>query len=138
MQPSRHEDLGALVACSRAKRVAGSRVGIRRCLPRLVGQLKPNRPTSLLLAYDRAIRSVTTRRHIIDADGDHVAAAQFADWDAVAASRRRACLYSKASGMSACQLCMLVPFPWFVSLFRETNKHAPARAEALIRCPVSA
>jgi hypothetical protein len=48
------------------------------CLPRMVGQLKPNRPTRLLLAYNRAIHGVTTWRHITDADGDHVAAAQFA------------------------------------------------------------
>ena len=45
---------------------------------RLVGHLEPNWPARLLLSDRCAIHRVTTRGHIVHADGDHVATAQLA------------------------------------------------------------
>jgi hypothetical protein len=47
-------------------------------LSRLIGQLEPNGPACLLLADGCAIHGITAWGDVIDANGDHVAAAQFA------------------------------------------------------------
>jgi hypothetical protein len=47
-------------------------------LPRLLGQLEPDRPTGLLLPHHRAIDRITARCHVLDAQCDHVAAPQLA------------------------------------------------------------
>ena len=46
--------------------------------PRLVGQLEPHGPAGLLLPDRRAVHRVAARRHVIDANGDDVTAAQLA------------------------------------------------------------
>ena len=48
------------------------------CQSRLVRQLEPHGPAGLLLPDGRAVHGVAARRHIVDADGDHIAAAQLA------------------------------------------------------------
>ena len=45
---------------------------------RLVGQLEPHRPARLLLSDGRSVHRVAARRHVIDAHGDDVTAAQLA------------------------------------------------------------
>jgi hypothetical protein len=47
-------------------------------LPRLLGQFEPHRPTGFPLAHIGAIDCVAERRHIIDAQRDKIASAQFA------------------------------------------------------------
>jgi hypothetical protein len=47
-------------------------------LPRLLGQLEPNRPTGLPLPDIRSVDSVAIGCHVIDAERDEIAAAQFA------------------------------------------------------------
>jgi len=47
-------------------------------LPGLFGQLEPNRAAGLLLSNARAVDGVAIGCHIVDANGDHIAAAQLA------------------------------------------------------------
>src|SRR5258707_9761385 len=47
-------------------------------LPCLLGQLKPDWPTGLLLPYRRTIDRVPTRRHVLDPKCDHITAPQLA------------------------------------------------------------
>jgi hypothetical protein len=49
-----------------------------RVLPCLLGQFEPHRPTGLPLAHVGAVHCVAVRRHIIDAQCDEIASAQFA------------------------------------------------------------
>ena len=55
-----------------------STADIRRLPTELVGQLKPHRPTSLLLPNSRAVHRVAAWRYIVDTNGYHVAATQLA------------------------------------------------------------
>jgi hypothetical protein len=72
----------AFVATTGEEEVAGLPSGqsqvVVDSLSRLVGELEPDRPARLLLTDGGAIHGITTRGHILDADGDHVAAAQLA------------------------------------------------------------
>ena len=47
-------------------------------LTRLVANLEPDGPAGLFLPDGRAICRTAAQSHVIDADGDHIAAAQFA------------------------------------------------------------
>lgn len=49
-----------------------------QCLPCHLGQLEPNRPAGLPLANVGTVDGAAVRRHVIDAKGDKVAAAQLA------------------------------------------------------------
>ena len=76
----RQLQIGSATACEQALAklsTADPKVIVHR-LPRHFGQLESNRAAGLPLPYVGAVNRVTIGRHVVDAESDEIAAAQFA------------------------------------------------------------